>query len=61
MKNRQSCRKSNASRFVMLCGMLARVTAWGVVELLALQRCRFHAWRDRRHGVLSPQARPGSR
>lgn len=37
----------------MLCGMVACGMAWGVAEFFALQRARYHAWRERHHTALS--------
>ncbi|EER59847.1 hypothetical protein AcdelDRAFT_2573 [Acidovorax delafieldii 2AN] len=40
-------------RWLMLCSMVACGIAWGVAELFALQRARYHAWRERHHAALS--------
>lgn len=36
-------------RAALLCGALVAALASGLVELLALQRQRYHAWRLRQH------------
>lgn len=52
---RPSLRRTEAWRLAALCGTLGCALAWGLVELLALQRSRYHLWRGRhRH---APTAR----
>ncbi len=40
-------RRTEVHRIALLCGTLGCALVWGVVELLALQRQRFHQWRLR--------------
>lgn len=54
MTTRQSLRKTEARRLAVLCGTLGCALAWGLVELLALQRSRYQLWRARHH---APAAR----
>lgn len=42
-------RKTEAYRWAMSWATLACALAWGVVELLALQRARWQLWRERLH------------
>lgn len=49
MMTRRSLRKTEAYRLAVLCGTLGCAVAWGLVELLALQRSRYQLWRDRHH------------
>lgn len=49
MTTRRSLRKTEAYRLAVLCGTLGCAFAWGLVELLALQRSRYQLWRDRHH------------
>lgn len=49
MTTRRSLRKTEAYRLAVLCGTLGCAVAWGLVELLALQRSRFQLWRERQH------------
>ena len=44
---RPSLRRTEAWRLAALCGTLGCALAWGLVELLALQRSRYHLWRGR--------------
>ncbi len=48
-----------------MCGMVGGSLAWGMVELFALQRSRYQAWRGRGHAALAspgmPQARSARR
>lgn len=53
MKNSAHSRKSEPRRMLMVYGMLACGIAWGLVELFALQRSRYNAWRERRHFTAS--------
>ena len=41
MMNHPVSFKPRASKFLLLCGSVI----WGVIEFVALQRSRFHAWR----------------
>ena len=54
MKNSRPLRrrKIDALRWLMLCGLVGCGMAWGMVEFFALQRARFHAWRDRQQTAL---------
>ena len=45
-------RRIDAMRWLMLCGLVGCGMAWGLVELFALQRARYHAWRDRQQTAL---------
>lgn len=54
MTTRRPLRKTEAYRLAVLCGTLGCAFAWGLVELLALQRSRYHLWRGRHH---APAAR----
>ncbi|MBV7541221.1 hypothetical protein [Acidovorax sp. sic0104] len=49
MTTPRSLRKTEAYRLAVLCGTLGCAIAWGLVELLALQRSRYHLWRERHH------------
>ncbi|CAN7589620.1 hypothetical protein [Acidovorax sp. Leaf78] len=49
MTTRRSLRKTEAYRLAVLCGTLGCAFAWGLVELLALQRSRYQLWRDKHH------------
>lgn len=51
-------RRIDAMRWLMLCGLVGCGMAWGLVEFFALQRARYHAWRDRQQTAL-PHYRPG--
>ena len=65
MKNARLPRGAELSRILALCGMVGGSLAWGMVELFALQRSRFQAWRGRDHVALAspgmPQARSARR
>lgn len=54
MKNSRPLRrrKIDALRWLMLCGLVGCGMAWGMVEFFALQRARYHAWRDRQQTAL---------
>ena len=41
MMNRPVSLKTRASGLLLVCGSVI----WGVIEFVALQRSRFHAWR----------------
>jgi hypothetical protein len=49
------------SRALTRLGMISASMAWGFMELFALQRARYQAWRERGHAALAspgiPQAR----
>jgi hypothetical protein len=49
------------ARTLTLCATVSASIAWGFVELFALQRARYQAWRGRGHSTLAspgiPQAR----
>lgn len=47
MKTQQLQRRTEVHRIALLCGTLGCALAWGLVELLALQRQRYHQWRQR--------------
>ncbi|MBV7428228.1 hypothetical protein KW843_15850 [Acidovorax sp. sif1233] len=47
MKTQQPRRRTEVRRLAVLCGTLGCALAWGLVELLALQRQRYHQWRQR--------------
>ena len=47
MKTPQLQRRTEVHRIALLCGTLGCALAWGLVELLALQRQRYHQWRQR--------------
>lgn len=49
MTNRSPRRKSELDRAARWAGTLVISLVWGLVELVALQRLRYHAWRDRVH------------
>lgn len=42
-------RKNEAYRMALWLGTLACAAAWGLVELVALQRSRYQLWRERLH------------
>ncbi len=44
---RRPLRRTEAYRRAMWLGTLACAAAWGVVELVALQRSRYQLWRER--------------
>jgi hypothetical protein len=46
---RRPLRKTEAYRKALGLGTLACAAAWGLVELVALQRSRWHLWREQRH------------
>ncbi|CAN7329125.1 hypothetical protein LJR118_001834 [Acidovorax sp. LjRoot118] len=53
MTNRsRSPRRIEPLRTVALFGIMGCAMAWGLVELFALQRSRYHAWRERQHTAL---------
>lgn len=53
MKNSsRSSRRIEPLRTVTLFGLMGCAMAWGLVELFALQRSRYHAWRERHHTAL---------
>ncbi|MBP3979575.1 MAG: hypothetical protein KKG12_14920 [Gammaproteobacteria bacterium] len=54
MKNSQPQRprRIDLLRRLMLCGLVGCGMAWGMVEFFALQRARYHAWRDRQQTAL---------
>jgi hypothetical protein len=54
MKNSRPLRRRRieAARWLMLCGLVGCALAWGAVEFFALQRARYHAWRDRQQTAL---------
>lgn len=54
MTTRRSLRRTEAYRLAVLCGTLGCAVAWGLVELLALQRSRYHLWRER-HQASAPR------
>lgn len=43
-------RRTELHRIALVCGTLGCALAWGLVELLALQRQRLHRWRLRHQG-----------
>ena len=45
-------RRIDVLRWLMLCGLVGCGMAWGVAEFFALQRARYHAWRDRQQTAL---------
>ena len=47
MTKQRSHRKTEARRRATLCALLGCTLAWGLVELLALQRARWQLWRER--------------
>ena len=47
MKTRRSRRKTEPWRRAVLWCTLGGALVWGLVELLALQRQRYHQWRQR--------------
>ncbi|WP_198928099.1 hypothetical protein [Acidovorax sp. Root275] len=47
MKTQQLQRRTEVHRIALLCGTLGCALAWGLVELLALQRLRYQQWRQR--------------
>ncbi len=49
---RPSLRRTEAWRLAALCGTLGCALAWGLVELLALQRSRFQQWRQRQQAAI---------
>lgn len=54
MKNRsRSPRRIEPLRTVALFGIMGCAVVWGLVELFALQRSRYHAWRERQHTALT--------
>ncbi|MDH4418294.1 MULTISPECIES: hypothetical protein [unclassified Acidovorax] len=45
-------RRTEAYRWAVGRGMLVCALAWGLVELLALQRSRFQQWRQRQQAAI---------
>ena len=52
MKTQQLQRRTEVHRIALLCGTLGCALAWGLVELLALQRSRFQQWRQRQQAAI---------
>ncbi len=56
MKNRSRFpRRIEPLRTATLFGLMGCAVAWGLVELFALQRSRYHAWRERHHHPALPR------
>ena len=43
---------SEAVRQLMLWGLVGSAVVWGVLEFFALQRARYHGWRNRQQAAL---------
>ena len=65
VKNTRPQHGIDMSRALTHLGMISATLAWGFVELFALQRSRYQAWRGRAHAALAspgiPQARSARR
>lgn len=46
---RRPLRRTETYRRALWLGTLACAAAWGLVELVALQRSRYQLWRERHH------------
>lgn len=55
MKNSRFPRRIEPLRTAALFGLMGCAVAWGLVELFALQRSRYHAWRGRHHHPALPR------
>lgn len=45
-------RRTEAVRQLMLWGLVGSAVVWGVLEFFALQRARYHGWRNRQQATL---------